>query len=84
MTGGDGRLSIPPYGTSTPAVVNVTCVCGRWYAVITDEPDAGGAQLLERAGAQGVMVVDARREPFKRCACDEALDFTTEAVGALM
>lgn len=84
MTGGDGRLSIPPYGTSTPAVVNVTCVCSRRYAVITGEPDAGGARLLELAGAQGVTVVDARQEPFKLCACGEALDFTTEAAGALM
>ena len=84
MLSGDGRLSIPPYGTSTPAVVNVTCVCSRRYAVITDEPDAGGAQLLELAGAQGVTIVDARQEPFKLCDCGEALDFSTEAVGALM
>lgn len=84
MLSGDGRLFIPPYGTSTPAVVNVTCVCSRRYAVITGEPDAGGAQLLERARAQGATVVDARQEPFKLCACGEVLDFTTEAVGVLM
>jgi hypothetical protein len=74
-----GALYLPPYTGALPAVVLVRCVCGLRYAVFTGAVVIGdGCELVRaKADAAGLVFVDARVEPFKRCECGQSLDFST-------
>jgi hypothetical protein len=84
MLTGKNLLHLPSYTAALPAVLTVTCLCGRRYVILTGVADAGAQLVRREAEVRGAVFVDARVEPFKRCECGLALDFsnfeTTEGV----
>jgi hypothetical protein len=69
---------IRPYRHATPIECSVRCTCGRRYLVFTGAVVTGdGCGLVKaKADAAGLVFVDARVAPFKRCECGQSLDFS--------
>jgi hypothetical protein len=80
MTGA-APLYLPPYDAARlPIEYSARCVCGLRYLVFNPQPRAIGdaeTRARERADAMRRRFVNSSVEPFVKCPCGQALDFST-------